>query len=363
MKAGVQVSLSEAENVLFETEFPYVEIVFDHKEEWESDAYAFLDERLSGGWIKLSELWEQSEQNLPQFVRFISKYQGTYLVIDTMDTVSDPTAVLLQLLSSCREELQRCGISVLIENSCQKVDEGYYCNTALSDAASLIRLVESLQKELPGLSIGVCFNTGIANLTGRNMRAILEDLGEQVKLIHVNDNDGLHDMRQLPYSFTTGRGQKSTDWMRFVGELIRQSYEGYLVFDTSGLFARAPLPTHNAFYRLLYGIYREWDKQFHFEEILQKEQHGWILFGAGQMAGHFMRQWGEKYPPAYLTDNNAALWGTQKLGVSVIAPAQLTQEPYCSHRVMICNQYYTQIRRQLEEMGIAYDCYYDEYDI
>ena len=46
----------------------------------------------------------------------------------------------------------------------------------------------------------------------------------------------------------------------------------------------------------------------------------------------------------------------------IIAPVELLEEPYCNFRVVICNQYYTQIRRQLEEMGIAYDCYYDEYD-
>ena len=35
----------------------------------------------------------------------------------------------------------------------------------------------------------------------------MEDMGNLIRLIHVNDNDGMHDLRQLPYSFTTGRGK------------------------------------------------------------------------------------------------------------------------------------------------------------
>ena len=218
------------------------------------------------------------------------------------------------------------------------------------------------KKKLPEADIGICFNTGIANLTGRNMRALMEDMGNSIRLIHVNDNDGMHDLRQLPYSFTTGRGRKSTDWVRFVGQLVRQNYDSYLVFDTAGLFACAPESLHPVFCRLLYGIYQEWESIFYFEKKLQKEKQGFILFGAGQMAGHYIQKWGEKYPPVCLSDNNKALWGEKVYGYDVIAPVKLLEKPYCDYRVMICNQYYTQVRGQLEEMGIAYDCYYDEYD-
>lgn len=358
MRAGVQVSLKDAQEILAKTDFSQVEILYDRCDFDEYASDELLRGRITGVCIKMEELCKHT---ITSCISFLERQQGSYLVIATMNG-EESVHTLGQLLCDCRREIEKSGICVLIENGCRKLSEDYHCSTTLSDAAGLRRLIEDVQVDMPTIHIGICFNTGIANLTGQNMRAMLADLGDLVKLVHVNDNDGKRDMRQIPYSFTTGRGRKSTDWTRFVGQLIRQSYEGDMIFDTTGLFACAPRPLQKVFCQLLYRIYQEWEKQYHFEEVLKKEPNGWILFGAGQMSRHFLERWGEKYPPFCLTDNNEALWNKQKDGVSIIAPSRLAEAPYCNHRVLICNQYYAQIRRQLEEMGITYDCYYDEYD-
>ena len=358
MKAGIQIELSNAKKVLSYTEFSKVEIKYD------ADAFKSFEpnESFNGSVTGVSISMEELNRNtLLSCIQFLRQCKGAYLVVSTMDA-EEITDEFRQLLVNCCAKAAECGIFILVENGCKKQSEDFYCNTAFSGAEGLQELLDDVKKKLPEANIGICFNTGIANLTGRNMRALVEDMGNSIRLIHANDNDGMHDLRQLPYSFTTGRGRKSTDWTRFVGQLIRQNYDSYLVFDTAGLFACAPESLHPVFCRLLYGIYQEWESRFYFEKKLQKEKQGFILFGAGQMAGHYIQKWGEKYPPVCLSDNNKALWGEKVYGYDVIAPVKLLEKPYCDYRVMICNQYYTQVRGQLDEMGIAYDCYYDEYD-
>lgn len=223
--------------------------------------------RVTGVSISMEELnWN----TLQSCIQFLKQCKGTYLVVSTMDT-EEITDDFRQLLVCCCAKVAECGIFILVENGCKKQSEDFYCNTAFSGAEGLRELLDDVKKELPEANIGICFNTGIANLTGRNMRALMEDMGNLIRLIHVNDNDGMHDLRQLPYSFTTGRGKKSTDWMRFVGQLVRQNYDSYLVFDTEGLFACAPEPLHPVFCQLLYGIYQEWESRFCFEKNYRKK--------------------------------------------------------------------------------------------
>ena len=66
-----------------------------------------------------------------------------------------------------------------------------------------------------------------------------------------------------------------------------------------------------------------------------------------------MRVFGEKYPPLFITDNNAKIWGTELCGLPVKSPAELSNiSKECA--IVICNVFYHQsIRGQIEEMGLG----------
>ena len=87
-------------------------------------------------------------------------------------------------------------------------------------------------------------------------------------------------------------------------------------------------------------------------ETMLKRYPSRVLFGAGNMCRNYMKCYGEKYPPLFTCDNNAALWGKEFCGLKVREPECLKELP-ADCAVLICNIYYREIEKQLREMGIA----------
>ncbi|SHO48802.1 LicD family protein [Anaerocolumna xylanovorans] len=83
-----------------------------------------------------------------------------------------------------------------------------------------------------------------------------------------------------------------------------------------------------------------------------------ILFGSGLMVEDYMKQFGKKYPPAFLVDNNPEKWGTIKCGVEVRNPVEILSVPAAQRKLFLCNVYYKQIEEQLSDMGITEYCIY-----
>ena len=77
-----------------------------------------------------------------------------------------------------------------------------------------------------------------------------------------------------------------------------------------------------------------------------------VAFGAGNMFEDYMRRYGERYRPAYVVDNGYTKWGKPLHGIMVCGPDKLLEIPRERLRVIICNIYYREIAKQLEDMGI-----------
>lgn len=76
------------------------------------------------------------------------------------------------------------------------------------------------------------------------------------------------------------------------------------------------------------------------------------VFGAGNMFEDYMRKFGERYRPSYIIDNGREKWGRSIHGIIICGPDKLLEIPKDRLRVIICNIYYREIAKQLEEMGI-----------
>lgn len=85
-----------------------------------------------------------------------------------------------------------------------------------------------------------------------------------------------------------------------------------------------------------------------------------VVFGAGNMFEDYMRRYGERYRPAYIIDNGREKWGRSIYGIMVCGPEKLLEVPREKLRVIICNIYYREIAKQLEEMGIDNYCLHIE---
>ncbi len=78
-----------------------------------------------------------------------------------------------------------------------------------------------------------------------------------------------------------------------------------------------------------------------------------VLFGTGKMVFDYQRRWGKRLQPAFYVDNNPKKWNTHLQGIPVRNPECLLNIPQDKLHVIICNNFYREIGRQLQEMGIS----------
>ena len=287
------------------------------------------------------------------------EYQAEYIVLDTQELTD--AEELYQAVSGCVELIQTLTVEIYFENGYRYLKDGGYGNCIFSEAGELVRLVEELNTLCDKKCFGVCLNVGYGNLVGKNMRVMVEKLGPYLKLLHASDNDGIHNWHQLPYTFTTGRGARSTDWYHILGAMIKGGFDGWIVFDTIGLFKRTPLKLQGAMLKFLVQISEEWREAFEIEKLLNQPDKKLLLFGAGKMMINYYKAWGRTYPPAFLVDNNSAIWGEERLGFEIKSPEAILEIPPEERNVWICNMAYDSIGQQLTEMGVEYHCYWDHY--
>lgn len=289
----------------------------------------------------------------------ISKYHVKYIVLQTANCMD--LGLMEQFVDSYGRKLVQLGVRIYVENGFVGDDQYGYRHCVFSEMDMLRKIVSFGNRATESQSFGICLNLGYANILAQNTRELIETAGSFLELVHANDNDGFHNDKQMPYTFTKGRGDQTTDWQHIIGALWRIRFDGTVIFDTEGLFERAPAELERQMLKMLYSIAQEWDLVIHFDRILHQPGKKLILFGAGLMAANYMASWGEQYPPAFFVDNNEKIWGQEAFGIPIKDPQEILSIPEDGRTVIICNMYYDAIGRQLQEMGVPYEKYIDHY--
>lgn len=81
-----------------------------------------------------------------------------------------------------------------------------------------------------------------------------------------------------------------------------------------------------------------------------------ILFGTGNMIIDYDQKTKGKFKPDFFVDNDSKKWGTHKNDIIIKSPQTLLKYPKEKLHIIICNNYFREIGRQLRNMGI--DEYY-----
>ncbi|MBR5598265.1 MAG: hypothetical protein IKW30_12815 [Lachnospiraceae bacterium] len=285
----------------------------------------------------------------------------SYIVINTEGVAS--TRIISYILESFVDLLIDKEIEIYLENGYVISKQQEYICSEASEITNLKRIARQINRICDKECIGISIDVGNGNVLSKNLRTMIEEAGNLLKLVHINDNDGIHNDRQIPYTYTMGRGNKTTDWHRIIGELRRQHYAGRLIFNTEGIFNKAPNDLHMPYISLLGSIANEWEEVIRLEEYLNQPNKKIILFGAGVMAYNFTEIWGTKYRPEFLVDNDSSIWNTTRFGLIIKSPKAILEVPEKERLVFIANQYYGPIGAQLDSMGIKYRCYHDLYDV
>ena len=304
---------------------------------------------------------ELDEDKLFYAVMKAEEWGAHHITIDTEEVSS--RAPILNVFENCIELIVEKEIPVYLENGYIISKNGDYQCSEFSEMLPLRVLTKQLNQICEKECFGISLNVGNANLLAKNIRVMAEEAEDQLKMVRISDNDGFHNDRQMPYTYTKGRGNKTTDWQRLIGELRRSHYNGWMVFDEKGTFEKSPEPLHKSYISLLTAIVKEWEEVLKLEEYLNQPDKKLIFFGAGVMAHSFMNTWGEKYRPEFLVDNNPSLWNKERFGIAIKSPQAILEIPEEERNVFIGNQYYMQIGTQLESMGIKFRCYSDLYDV
>ena len=306
------------------------------------------------------------------------KYRFSFLTIETVNskiTLRELYDFFLQ--KEIMETIKKLQLKVCIEIGLD-IEADKCVRNSYSDTNRLMDVTQKLNDEYSRQShgvkrakcdsnhdyFGIAFNTGLANLLKLNIAGRIGELGDKLWLLYVNDNDGFHDLKQMPYTFIAGRGALTTDWRKIVISLIETGFDGPIIFDTKGLFETIPVGIQEANLKLLYDIAASWENNISFEKKLADAAETGkeiILFGAGIRTEIFMKLFGERYTPSFIADNNAKRWGEEFCGISIQSPSHILDLNKDKRLVIICNMYFYEIGKQLDGMGVEHILFEDAY--
>ena len=246
------------------------------------------------------------------------------------------------------EVLKGRQITILLENQTKNLG-GHLVRGLCSDEVEAAEWIDSLNEAVGKEIFGFNLDVGTCNLCGQNMQEFILSLGQRLKIVTLRDNDGNQNSSMLPFT-AVYEGTSRTNWQNLIYGLRKVDFDGLFVVqmeDTAAVFStliRAELIKLSK----IVAEYIVW--QVSIEALLRKHKSR-VLFGAGNMCKGYMECYGDKYPPLFTCDNNKALWNTEYCGLQVKSPEELKKLPEdCA--IFICNIYYNEIEKQLQEMGI-----------
>lgn len=253
---------------------------------------------------------------------------------------------------------QKYDVMLLLENQCRDF-HGHLVRGICSDGTVAAEWVDKLNQEAGEERFGFCVDVGVCTLCGQDMHEFALELGSRIKAVILRDCDGQRENALLPFT-GVNQMQPQTDWLSLIRGLRETGFDGHLllnIVDTAVGFSPLLRPQLLPLAKSV-ADYFQW--QIEIEHLLKKYQSV-VLFGAGNMCWNYMKCYGEKYPPLFTCDNNPEVWGTSVCGLEIKPPEALRELPEnCG--VFICNVFYDEVKKQLEDMGVRnIECFNDEY--
>lgn len=264
----------------------------------------------------------------------------------------------IPILKEYSEKHPEKEFKILLQNQCRD-HSGHLVRGILSDADEAVEWLSELNEESRKLlgreAFGFCLNIGHVNICGQDLDEITLVLGDYLDVVVLTDNNGSEDSEMLPFmcaSRGTGAVAASadTDWLSVIRGLRNIHYDGPVILAMSDTLRTFPVfirPQLLSFAKTVADFF-VW--QLTLEQTIAKYSHV-VLFGAGNMCRSFMMDYGEKYKPLFTCDNNQSRWGEEFCGLTIESPQKLMDLPDDTG-IFICNEYYTEIREQLESMGV-----------
>ena len=129
------------------------------------------------------------------------------------------------------EEAENLGVGICLENCNDSGAEGWNGSSHWIGAEpdDLCELVDSFKSD----SVGVCWDTGHAHIQGLDQWKALLVVGERVKMLHVQDNDGRSDQHLLPF-------MGGINWQDVMAALCEIDYRGDFTYEAHNSIRALP---------------------------------------------------------------------------------------------------------------------------
>lgn len=236
----------------------------------------------------------------------------------------------LEILPLARQH----NVNILLENQARMFN-GRIVRGTLSDPIEAVKWVDALNGEAGGEIFGMCLNVETCNQCRQNIREYIQRLGSRLKAVRA--------IFRLSARF---------DYREIILSLRRIRFDGILALDARWLFHGLPDSMQEAILTIIAQTLVYLRMQAELEMKLRKYPE-FVLFGAGLMFQNFMRNYGNIYPPVFACDNSPEKWGMEIDGIKVFPPQKLKDLPE-NFAVFICNRFYEEAEKQLEELGIRH---------
>lgn len=113
--------------------------------------------------------------------------------------------------------MEEYGVNILIENSCEVNMGGQYFPMTAEEMNAFITALGH-----PGF--GACWDIGHAHIQKVSAHDELVALGDNLKALHIHDNDGRHDLHLQPYA-------GNFDYDDLMKGIIDSGFKGYFTFE------------------------------------------------------------------------------------------------------------------------------------
>lgn len=124
------------------------------------------------------------------------------------------------------------GVVMCIENMfAGDAEQGKLVATTCSRSEWMIDFIDGLNDTYGGEMFAACLDTGHANISGSGASDMALELGSRLKILHVQDCDGLTDMHQAP-------GFGKINWRNFINTMREIGYSGTFNFEVDNYFGQ-----------------------------------------------------------------------------------------------------------------------------
>lgn len=125
-----------------------------------------------------------------------------------------------RFLDALTPAMEKYEVSVLIENSCEKNTGGAYFPMTGKDMNDFLDFI--------GHPLyGACYDMGHAHIQGLNVHDEIVELGDNLKAVHIHDNQADRDSHILPFTATF-------DMDSMMKGFVDSGYKGYFTFESDG---------------------------------------------------------------------------------------------------------------------------------